>query len=114
MRTISRLAVFLCSILMLPNAVAAPPAASPEDRYIATRDAAIEKSSKLYDAGKFDDAAQKAEDATRSELQAQMSAIVGDSARKGFAPPTLNVDTFNKGDEGLACSTACASMPRSA
>jgi hypothetical protein len=101
MRTISRLAVFLFSILMLSNAFAAPPAASLEDRYIAARDAAIEKSSKLYDAGKFDDGAQKAEDATRGELQAQMSAIVGDSARKGFAPPKLNLDTFYKGDEGF-------------
>jgi hypothetical protein len=101
MRTISRLAVFLCSILMLSNAAAAPPVASPEDHYIVMRDAAIEKSSKLYDAGKFDDGAQKAEDATRAELQAQMSAMLGEPARKGFAPPTLNLDTFYKGDEGF-------------
>jgi hypothetical protein len=101
MRTISRLAVFLFSILMLPNAFAAPSAVSPEDRYIAVRDAAIEKSSKLYDAGKFDDGARKAEDTTRGELQAQMIAILGEPARKGFAPPTLNLDTFYKGDQGF-------------
>src|SRR6267154_264661 len=101
MRTISRLAVFLFSILMLPNAFAAPPTVSPEDRYIAVRDAAIEKSSKLYDAGKFDDGARKAEDTTRGELQAQMIAILGEPARKGFAPPTLNLDTFYKGDQGF-------------
>lgn len=101
MRTISRLAAFLGSVLMFSSAVAAPPGASPEDRYIAARNAAIEKSSKLSDAGKFDDSAQKAEDTTRGELQAQMIAIVGNSARKGFAPPKLNLDTFSKGDEGF-------------
>jgi hypothetical protein len=101
MRTISRLAAFLGSILMLSSAGAAPPGASPEDRYIAARDAAIEKSSKLYDAGKFDDGAQKAEDATRGELQAQMSAMLAESNRAGFGPATLNLDTFYKGDQGF-------------
>jgi hypothetical protein len=101
MHTISRLAALLGSILMLSNAGASPPGALPEDRYIAARDAAIAKTSKLHDAGKFDDAAQKAEDATRRELQAQMMAIVGDSARKGFAPPKLNLDAFSRGDEGF-------------
>jgi hypothetical protein len=101
MRTISRLAAFLGSILMLSSAGAAPPAASSEDRYIAARDAAIEKSSMLYDAGKFDDGAQKAEDATRGELQAQMSAMLAESNRAGFGPATLNLDTFYKGDQGF-------------
>ena len=41
-------------------ATAAPLAA--EDRYIAARDAAIEKISGIYDAGNADDAARKAED----------------------------------------------------
>src|SRR5260370_15393201 len=101
MRTISRLAAFLGSILMLSNAGAAPPAAPPEDRCIAARDAAIEKSSKLYDAGKFDDGVQKAEDATRGELQAQMSAMLAESNRDGFGAATLNLDTFYKGDQGF-------------
>src|SRR5258708_27916236 len=101
MRTIPRLAVCLFTILTFPNAIAAPQAASLEARYIAARDAAIKKSSKLNDAGKFDDGAQKAEDTTRGERLAQMIAIVGDSARKGLAPPKLNLDTFSKGDEGF-------------
>jgi hypothetical protein len=97
MRTISRLAAFLRSVWMISNAVAAPPASSLEDRYIA----AIEKSSKLYDAGKFDDGAQKAEDATRSELHAQISAILAKPNRGGFGPPKLNLDTFYRGDQGF-------------
>ena len=84
MHTISRLAALLGSILMLSNAGASPPGALPEDRYIAARDAAIAKTSKLHDAGKFDDAAQKAEDATRRELQAQMMAIVGEFSSQGI------------------------------
>src|SRR6266567_5032859 len=43
------------SIATLSAANADPQQASLEDRYIATRDAAMAKSSKLYDAGKFDD-----------------------------------------------------------
>jgi hypothetical protein len=100
MSTISRLAAILCPLVMLSNASAAPPT-SLEDRYIAMRDAAIEKSSQLYDAGKFDDGAQKAEDAARGELQAQMSAILAEPNRAGFGPAKLNLDTFYKGDQGF-------------
>ena len=46
---------------MLSMAFAAPP--TPEDRYVAARNAAIEKISAIYDAGKSDDAAKAAEDA---------------------------------------------------
>ncbi len=83
----------------LASAVAAP--SSPEDRYIAARDAVIEKIAPIYDAGKFDDAAQKAEDAARADLQAQMSAILGELHASGFGPATLNLETFYKGDEGF-------------
>ena len=71
---------------------------SPEDRYVAARDAAIAKISKLYDA-KSDDAAQKAEDAMRADLLAQMKAIVGDTGRKGYGPVKLSLLSFYKGDE---------------
>ena len=101
MRAIARLAVLLCPIAILSNAAAARPGAALEDRYVAARDAAIAKLSKLTDGGKFDDAAQKAEDAIRGELQAQMAAILAEPTRKGFAPPVLNLDTFSKGDEGF-------------
>ena len=93
--------VVLFPLAMLSSAIAAPPATGPEDRYIAVRDAAIAKSSKLNDAGKFDDAAQKAEDAVRADLKAQMIALLSESGRKGFAPPVLNLDTLSRGDEGF-------------
>ena len=88
-----------CFIGMLSSASAA--SSSPEDRYIAVRDAAIEKISKLYDDNKFDDAAQKAEDAVRADLLEQMSAILAEPGRKGFGPAKLNLETFYKGDEGF-------------
>jgi hypothetical protein len=84
---------------MLTPAGAAP--ASPEDRYVAARDAAIEKFSAIYDAGKFDDAAKAAEDAARADLGAQMAAILGERRRAGFGPPTINLGSFYRGDEGF-------------
>ena len=83
------------------SAVAAPAASALEDRYIASRDAAIKKLSPIYDAGKFDDAAKKAEDAVVADLTAQMTAILGEPRRPGYGPPKLNADTFYKGDEGF-------------
>jgi hypothetical protein len=81
------------------NAGAAP--LSPEDKYIATRDAAIKKLSPLYDAGALDDAATRAEAAAFADLLVQMSAILKEPARKGFGPAKLNIETFYKGDEGF-------------
>jgi hypothetical protein len=86
-------------------ASAAPPAPSPEDRYVAARDAAIAKFSPIYDAGKFDDAAKKAEEAAFADLKAQMTAILGEPGRKGFGPAKLNIETFYKGDEGARRSS---------
>jgi hypothetical protein len=94
-------AAIVCLAAMLSNAGAAPLKPSLEERYIATRDAAIEKFSPIYDAGKFDDTAKKAEDAAFADLKAQMSAILGELDRKGFGPAKLNLDTFYKGDEGF-------------
>jgi hypothetical protein len=86
-------------IATVTTALAAPPAA--EDRYVATRDAAIEKLSAIYDAGKFDDAAKKDEEAATADLTAQMAAILNESARAGFGPTKLNLGSFYKGDEGF-------------
>ena len=96
-----RLIAALGPVLALSGADAARLAPSPEDRYVATRDAAIAKFSPIYDAGKFDDAAKKAEDAAFADLKAQIAAILGEPARKGFGPAKLNIETFYKGDEGF-------------
>ena len=51
----------VAGLLSITAIASSAPAA--EDRYIATRDAAIEKFSPAYDAGKFDDTAKQAEEA---------------------------------------------------
>lgn len=82
---------------MLSSAGAASP--SPEDRYIAARDAAIEKISQLYDVKSDQTAAEKAEAKLRADLLAQMKTIVGDVSRKGYGPVTLSLQSFYKGDD---------------
>lgn len=93
-----RLAAASCLLGMLSSTNAAP--ASPEDRYIATRDAAMAKIDKLYKARKDDDAS-KAEKAADVELTAQMKAILAEPDRKGFGPPKLNLDAYTSGDQGF-------------
>jgi hypothetical protein len=99
----SGISAVACAAIALMIALAEAGAAplSPEDRYIATRDAAIGKLSPLYDAGALDDATTRAEAAAFADLLAQMNAILGEPARKGFGPARLNIDTFYKGDEGF-------------
>jgi hypothetical protein len=87
-----------CFIALLSHAHAAQ--SSPEDRYIATREAAIERLRPIFDAGNVDDAANKAEDAVRIDLQAQMTAILGERKYPGFGAAKLNLDTLYKGDQG--------------
>jgi hypothetical protein len=91
----------LCLAATISNAAAAPPAKAAEDRYIAARDAAIEKFSKIQDGGTSDDATRKVEDAVCADLLAQMKAMVVEPGRKGFGPAKLNLDTFYRGDEGF-------------
>ncbi|KRR11472.1 hypothetical protein CQ12_21895 [Bradyrhizobium jicamae] len=96
-----RLLVPLCLAATISNVSAAPPAKSAEDRYIAARDAAIDKISAIYDAGNADEAARKAEEAASADLGAQMRAMLNEPAREGFGPARLHIDTFAKGDEGF-------------
>lgn len=79
----------------ISSAHAAPAA---EDRYIAARDAAITKISKLYDDSKGDEASKAAEAAT-ADLLAQMKAFLTEPVRQGFGPPKANIGSFYKGDE---------------
>jgi hypothetical protein len=90
-----------CLIAMLSHAIAAPLKPTLEDRYVAARDAAIEKLQPVFDAGNADDAANKAEAAVVADLHSQMTAILGERTYKGFGPAKLNLDTLYKGDEGF-------------
>lgn len=91
----------LCLAAAISDAVAAPPAKTAEDRYVAARDAAIKNISAIYDAGNRDEDARKAEEAARADLLEQMRVILSEPDRDGFGPPKLNIDTFSKGDEGF-------------
>lgn len=97
MHFIFRLVLVLSPILVLSPARAA----SPEDRYIAARDAAIAKFAKLSNDNKINEAVDKAEAAARDELKGQLIAILSQAARPGFAPAQLNLDTLYKGDMGF-------------
>jgi hypothetical protein len=90
------LAAASCLLAILSNAQAAP--AASEDRYIATRDAAIAKISKLYDDSKGDEAT-KAEETVTPDLLAQMKAILAEPDRQDFSSAKLNIGSFYKGDE---------------
>jgi hypothetical protein len=89
-----------CFAAMLSVSSAASLKPTPEERYIATRDAAIKKLQPMYDANNSD-AASKAEAAVVADLQTQMTVIVGERSYKGFGPAKLNLDTLSKGDEGF-------------
>ena len=93
-----RLAAACCVLGALASANAATP--SPEDRYIAARDAAIAKITKLYN-DKKNDEAQKAEGAASADLLAKIKSIVGESAPKGYGPAKINLDAFSEGDMGF-------------
>jgi hypothetical protein len=81
---------------MLSSAHAA--SMSSEDRYIAARDAAIAKISKLYDDSRGDEAT-KADEAATADLLAQMKAILAEPDRQGYGPAKLNLGSYYKGDE---------------
>lgn len=89
----------VCLLASGTIAQAAPPTPAAEDRYIAARDAAIAKISALYDKGKSEDAAPKAERAATATLTTQLSAILQEPARAGYAPAQLNLGSFLKDDE---------------
>ena len=93
-----RFAAVPCVVLMLSNARAASP--SPEDRYIAARDAAIAKITKMYNDQKADEAF-KAAESMRADLLAKLAPIVAETGRKGFAKPRINLDALSEGDMGF-------------
>lgn len=102
MKTIVPTSRAVCLLIAaLASAGAAPTETSPEDRYVALRDAAIEKLKSIYGAGNIDDAGTKAENLARDDLEAQMCAILGPLSYAGYGPGKLNLDTLSAGDEGF-------------
>lgn len=89
----------LIAILVFAGTVTAQ--TSLDDRYVASRDAAIKKLKPLYDAGRMDDAGTKTEDAARADLEAQLRAILGPLDYTGFGPGKLNLESLYEGDEGF-------------
>jgi hypothetical protein len=86
-------------LVALGTAGSALAQSSPEDRYIATRDAAIRKLKPLYDAGPVNDAVVEADDAARADLEGQLRTILGPLGYNGFDPGRLNLNSLYDGDE---------------
>jgi hypothetical protein len=84
-------------------AMAGPVAAqnrSLEDRYIATRNAALARFT-LKAAPKLGDQIVQEEEKARSELERQMRAILGPVEIKGLGPSKLNLGSLYEGDMGF-------------
>ncbi len=96
---IIRLAAASCVLGTLASANAAP--ASPEDRYIAARDAAIAKITKMYDGQEGRRGLQGRRNRCAPICLAKLAPIVAESGRKGFGPAKLNLDALSKGDMGF-------------
>lgn len=91
--------LFAAALLLSSTAALA---ASPEDDYIAARDAAVQKITRLVE---VDQAAGEAfsvpHDQAKADLVKRLSALVGPVAVKGFGgPATLNVESLVGGDQG--------------
>jgi len=86
----------LAALLSWPLAALA---ASPEQAYLAARDAAI---AKLKTDGEVSDAMMKQEKAARADLAKRLAKIIGPVAIKGLAAKgTANLDTLFEGDVGF-------------
>ena len=85
--------------LALTLLAAAAQAATPEEDYIAARDAVIAKLNPPGDPVAPNDAASKEEERARTELGKQMRSLIGPLNVKGFAGEgTYNVGSLFKGD----------------
>src|SRR5579871_20184 len=75
-------------------------AATAEDAYIAARDAAIAKI-KALEAKKSEDAADKAQEVARGDLEKRLQGIVGDLDVDGFQHKgVLNLESLSRNDVG--------------
>src|ERR1700730_14688559 len=77
-------ACLIVSALLIPAAVQA---ASPEDRYVAARDAYINVFTRRDKAGPFDDAAFEAHKRALLDLEGKRQGVIGPVEIKGFSGP---------------------------
>jgi hypothetical protein len=94
MKTLFAVALLLSSTAAL--------AASPEDDYIAARDAAVARITRLVEVDQAaGDAFSGPHDREKADLVKRLQALVGPVAVKGFAgPASLNVESLVGGDQG--------------
>jgi hypothetical protein len=98
------LAIIRRAVACAVIATAAAPAlaASPEEAYVAARDAAIARFKVLDDERRIDDAAMKLHDETHADLEKLMRAIIGPVTIKGLSTSgTLNLSTLVSSDQGF-------------
>lgn len=82
-------------------------AASPEQTYFATRDAAIRKIEQSEKRKESDEARTKMHDAALADIEKQLRRIVGPSEIKGFpAEGKINLTTLFKSDQGYGALDA--------
>ena len=81
-------------------------AATPEENYLASRDALIAKFKRLKEAadksGKANPDLDKQQRQALKSLEQQMRAVVGPASLKGFGAGKLSLDTLTEGDVGFS------------
>jgi len=103
MHMIDRIRAALAGAALALACVAAPAlAATPEDDYLAARDAAVARFKAIGDANGWNDDTNKAHDAALAELRTRLQAVVGTVAIRGLpATPANNLETLSPGDQGF-------------
>ena len=92
--------VLVALLLLAPWAA---DAASPEEGYLAAREAAIARFTAYEAADDYGDAVFAEHDRALADLEAQLRLIIGPVAIDGFSPEgVINLDTLFEGDEGFA------------
>ncbi len=101
----------ILALVLVVCGVAPAPAASPEQDYIAARDAAIAKLKARVDAtNKIDDAVSADNDKALAGLETRLRAIVGPVTIAGFGPAKSNLETLlSEMDFGLLDGLVVAS-----
>src|SRR5690348_13772848 len=99
--------VLLACIAALTPAAAAHAQTAAEQRYLATRDAAIAATKQAEDAKEPTEQTDKHIEAALTDMQQQLRAILGAVKVKGVGPEgKLHLDTLSQGDVGFGALDA--------